>query len=500
MRYPVLMALMLAAAPGPKTEKAEKGGADGPGEDILQEVLKMNSDAYGRPSQQFRKGHVSKRKAPAPRKTNHGFEVRLPSGAPIVTPAVYKGTVFVSGGFRSREFYAFEAKSGQALWSIDIDDDGPSSPVCDQNVCVFNTESCTVFAVDAATGKQLWSWWLGDPLTSSPTIAGGRVFTSYPAQGAADGKKQPPGASHVLVAFDLTTGKVLWQKWLDSDVMSAPVAMGEFVYVSTFAGTVMKLEQKTGNIRYALRARATSAPVVDFKNGRESMVFTRRGDAEHGAAEEQIVGTVDNSPKTKFKAHGKKADYLDADVQGRSDYSKEGKANDAANGFGAGAPASANASASLGSVGKGSVHTMQAHQGSRVLSLPDAGKNVNTMGDEVVATDAETGKTVWSYKLAGDLAAVGGALGTAPLYAGKSVLFATTAGQVVALDPQSGKPRRTFPIGGTVRSQPVVEDGWIYVGTEDGRLVAIDTGEKDLSGWPMWGGNAAHTGIPVARK
>jgi Ca-activated chloride channel homolog len=499
MRLPALLTVLLAAKGGPTPPDQQKGPGD-PGENILPQVLKMNSDAYGRPAAQFRKGKVSARRAPDAKVNKAGFVVRLPSGAPIVTPAVYDGRVYVSGGFRSREFYAFEAKTGKPVWSIDIDDDGPSSPVCDQGVCVFNTESCTVFAVDAHSGKQLWSWWLGDPLTSSPTIAGGSVFTSYPSRATAGGKAAPPEASHVLAAFDLRTGRVLWQKWLDSDVMSAPVAAGEFIYVSTFGGTLMKLEQKTGNIRYALKARATSAPVVEFKQGRESMVFTRRGDKERGAAQEMIVGTVDNDPQTRFKSTPKPAEYLDTAVQAGADYTKAGKDNDAANGFSAGAPASAKAKAALDNIGKGSVHTMQAHQGSRVLSIPGADKNVNTMGDEVIATSADTGKTVWSYKIGGDLKRTGGALGTAPLYAGGSVLFATVGGQVVALDPQTGKVRKTYAVGGPVRSQPVVEDGWIYVGTEDGRLVAIDTGDRALTGWPMWGGNAARTGIPIARK
>ena len=497
MRISALFAVILAANGG--ATQPPKGAGDA-GENILPKVLKMNSDAYGKPTAQFRRGHVSKRKSPNAKQTQNGFTIQLPSRAPVVTPAVYGGTVYVSGGFHSKEFYAFEAKTGKPVWSIDLDDDGPSSPVCDQQVCVFNTESCTVFAVDAATGKQLWSWWLGDPLTSSPTIAGGNVFTSYPSRGATGGKPAPPGASHVLGAFDLRTGKVQWQKWLDSDVMSAPVAAGEFVYVSTFGGTLMKLEQKTGNIRYALKARATSAPVVEFRKGKESMVFTRRGDKEQGAAEEMIVGTTDNDPQTKFRSAAKKARYLDSSVQADADYAKQGKANDALNGFSGGAPAAAAPAASMANIGKGSVHTMQAHQGSRVLAIPGADKNVNTMGDEVIATHADTGKTLWSHKLKGNLARTGGALGTAPLYAGGSVIFATVAGEVVALDPQTGKVQRTFPVGGQVRSQPAVEDGWIYVGTEDGRLVAINTGDKKLTGWPMWGGNAARSGIPIAAR
>ena len=137
-------------------------------------------------------------------------------------------------------------------------------------MCVVNTESCTIFAIEAATGKQLWSMWLGDPLTSAPTIADGLVFAAYPAQAAENGTA-PPGVNHALAAFDLKTGKIAWQLWLDGDVMSAPVAVGEFLYVSTFAGTVIKLEQKTGKVRYAMKASATSAPVVQFDHGVEQM-------------------------------------------------------------------------------------------------------------------------------------------------------------------------------------------------------------------------------------
>jgi outer membrane protein assembly factor BamB len=121
------------------------------------------------------------------------------------------------------------------------------------------------------------------------------------------------------------------------------------------------------------------------------------------------------------------------------------------------------------------------------------------MGDEVVATSARSGATLWSYKLKGNAAQQGGFLGTAPLAAGKSVLIATLEGEVLELDPASGSEKAKYKIGRRIRSQPVVANGWIYVGTEDGRLVAIDTRKAELTGWPMWGGNAARTGIALAK-
>src|SRR6202035_5404104 len=105
-------------------------------------------------------------------------------------------------------------------------------------------------------GKNLWSYFLGDPLTSTPTIANGLVFTSYPAMGGGgaalqNGKpaapaKARPDASHVMICLELKTGRIVWQKWIDSDVMSAPVAVDDEVYATTFAGTVYTLKQEDG--------------------------------------------------------------------------------------------------------------------------------------------------------------------------------------------------------------------------------------------------------------
>jgi outer membrane protein assembly factor BamB len=480
-----------------KPPPAQAGTATAPQGDIVTaEIEKMNGDAYGKPPTEFRAGHPTPRKSPKAARTATGFQVQFQSHATITTPTVYDRAVIVSGGFKSKELYAFDRKTGAPMWALDLHDDGPSSAACERGVCVVNTESCTIFAIAADSGKHLWSYWLGDPLTSAPTIAGDRVFASYPAAQGAGNTVRPPGATHVLAAFELTTGKILWQKWLDGDVMSAPVAMGEFVYATTFNGTVIKFEQATGKIRYAMRAKATSAPVVQFDaSGVEQMYYTRRGEAaeEADGAQEMLIRADHNEPQTRYKAAQKKAEYIDRKVQEGSTHAAESSSQDAANGFSGGAPASAAAHYAQDSVGISSVSSMQNFQGSRVVKLRD--RSVNTMGDEVIATDAETGSKLWSYKLAGDLKQQGGFLGTAPLAAGGSIMFGTLQGQVVRLDQQTGKQLASYAVGGKVRSQPVVADGWIYVGTEDGRLVAIDTKDPKVTGWPTWGGNAQRTGI-----
>jgi Ca-activated chloride channel homolog len=466
------------------------------GEIVTALLEKMNGAAVGRPAQAFRKGAVAPIATPKPTATANGFVVQFASHATITTPTVYDKKVIVSGGFRAKELYAFEAGTGKPLWGIDLHDDGPSSPACESGVCVVNTESCTIFAIDAETGKQLWSYWLGDPLTSAPTIAGKRVFASYPQHASADPKKPAPaGANHALAAFDLKTGEVLWQVWLPADVMSAPVAIGEFVYVTTFDGIVIKLEQATGKIRYAMKANATSAPVVQIgKDGVEQMYYTRRASQAGNAAQNEMVIRADhNEPETKWNSESKQADYIDPKVQAKSTYNQSSTEQDAHNGFSGGAPAAATPDAAWSNVGVNSVASMQSFQGSRVVHLAD--RSINTMGDEVIATDNESGATLWKLKLSGDTRKQGGFLGTAPLAAGNHVLFGTLDGNVVSVDPKSGKSTATYAVGSAIRSQPVAVDGWIYVGTEDGKLVAINTKDATITGWSSWGGNAQRTGL-----
>ncbi|HLL24306.1 MAG TPA: PQQ-binding-like beta-propeller repeat protein [Kofleriaceae bacterium] len=384
--------------PPPATRVAKPPRAAAPeGNIVTAEVLAMNGEAFGRPPVKFKSGHVTPRKPAPTKKTPTGFEVQFASHATITTPTVYNRAVIVSGGFKSKELYAYEASTGKPIWAVDLHDDGPSSPACEAETCVISTESCTLFALDAKTGKMKWSYWLGDPLTSAPTIAENRVFASYPAATA-------------------------------------------------------------------------NAP-----------------------AEEMIIRADHNEPQTKYEAAKKRADYIDRKVQGASRHAKAAQDQDAANGFSGGAPAAANAGAAFETVGVGSVSSMQNFQGSRIVKLAD--RSVNTMGDEVIATDAETGKTLWKHKLQGDLKSQGGFLGTAPLAAGNSILFGTLDGKVLRLDPQTGKQLAAWPVGGHVRSQPVVDRGWIYVGTEDGKLVAIDTKDPTITGWPTWGGNPQRTGI-----
>ncbi len=494
----------LLVSPGLAGEepKEKKKPAPPAPQDVIDAVRYVNSKAFTAPPTKFRAGHVTARQLPASAvtRTERGFSVKLPANAPVPTPTVSNGRVFVSGGFHSKEYFCFDAKTGALRWGINLDDDGPTSAVVEDDVVVFNTESCTVFAVDANTGKQLWSLWLGDPLLTTPTIANGIVFTSYPAAGHAPApqnktpkKYVPP--THVLGAFELKTGKILWQRWIDSDVMSAPIAVGKVLYATSFSGTVYMFDQATGKVLSAVKQRATSAPIV--ANGR--MFLSARIDGmDEQLAREALRALSTSGRSVSYEVQARKAEYLDRSVQAGSDYEEKGVAMDAMNGFGGAAPAAANAAAGLANIGQGRVSTLQAFQGSRGMSMP--GNNFNTMGDELVCTDPVSGATRWAVKIDGDLRRAGGFLASSPAAAGGFVFIATLKGEVLRIDPADGKIAERYAVASPIRSQPAIVGGRIYVGTQDGRLVCIDTGKAAYDGWSTWGGNAAHTGVVESKK
>jgi len=526
----VWLGLILFPATGADQQK-KKETKEADKTDITAEVRLMNSKDYQSPPTTFRPGHVKARQLDpkSVKQTADGFLIQLPSKAPVPTPTVYQGKIYVSGGFHSKEYYCFDAQTGKLVWAVDLDDDGPTSAVCEDGVVIFNTESCTIFALDAESGKHLWSYFLGDPLTSTPTIANGKVFTSYPAAGRGgapsnavppNSKQKPktqapgvqqappaqakpeqpapakrPNASHVLACFELRTGKILWQRWIDSDVMSAPVAVDGDVFATSFGGTVYKFKQADGVILSAHRLRATSAPVVVGK----SVYMTQRADmGAGGRVSEKIAGVDRDSNKTQLESAAKDAKYLDDRVQAQSELKKKGQALDASNGFAGGAPAAANPHAAAMNVGQANVSTMQAFQGSRILH--SYGANFNCMGDEVCCTNPANGKLVWSIKLKGDLAKVGGHLAAPPAAAGGSVFLAMLSGEVVRLDPKKGKVHETYKVGFPIRSQPAIVNGRIYVGTMDGKVACINTGNPQFTGWTTWGGNAAHTNTAESPK
>src|SRR5689334_4565520 len=85
----------------------------------------------------------------------HGWVARIPDANQLPSVAYGGGRVFVSGGFESISFYALDAETGHLEWaSQNLEDNGPTAPIYVEGRVIFNTESCTLFVMDARSGKK----------------------------------------------------------------------------------------------------------------------------------------------------------------------------------------------------------------------------------------------------------------------------------------------------------------------------------------------------------
>lgn len=489
--------------PGPTVQVALPSDVDDPTDfDAMPAAAVMNgSDSSSLPTR-FERGHVNVQAAPSqqPVKTRDTTMVTL-GQTQVPTPAYANGMIFSSAGFTGMDFCAVNLRTGRLAWRATLSDDGPSTATVQDDYVLVNTESCTLFCLDAATGEQRWSAYLGDPTISTPTVYEGRVYTAYPAGGGAQAQvtgtvtdssgqttsvNKTIGATHAMICMDLKRGGVIWQHRIDGDLITAPAIAGDRVYAATFSGTLYAFDRKSGVMLAARHNQVTSVPTPMG----EHIYFTRRSGAK-GRPHEQVVRADPETLVVDRVLVERPSPHLDAAIQSGSLYALEGQQLDAGNGFGE-APEAANSAQAQENIGLGNVSTMQAYQGSRV-TVGD-GTLYSTMGDTVLAIDPADGSLKWERKLDGDLSREGGTLGSPPAFADGKLVYGTVTGQVVLADSKTGETLEWWAVGEAIRAQPLVVEGKIVAPSVNGRLHIIDTGNAALDGWAEWGGDARHSG------
>jgi outer membrane protein assembly factor BamB len=178
------------------------------------------------------------------------------------TPAVSEGRVFV-GAFDGR-VYCFDLSTGALRWRFETSGVGlhsenfgydrrsvQSSPAVADGVVYVGARDGFLYAIDAQTGRQRWtfdhkiSW-----VNSSPAAFGGLVFV-----GSSD--------AHFVQAVD-SAGTERWRTTTPGLVWSSPAVAGTVVYFGDGSGGLHAVDRTSGAERWVFRTSASiySSPAV----------------------------------------------------------------------------------------------------------------------------------------------------------------------------------------------------------------------------------------------
>ncbi len=392
-----------------------------------------------------------------------GWFARLPTGRQsLLTPVYGDGKVYVGGGFSSHQLFAYDARSGARAWSASAPDGGPSAAIYESGKVLFNTESCTLFAVDAETGRQRWSRWLGDPLMSQPAANSELVFSGHIVDGESPGHIEPgttgfgvgDGRRYAFTALRLSNGRPRWTRRISADVMNAPVldAAEGTVLFTTMDGVVWKLDQQTGRVVWRKRLHATSAPWLDGERVHVTVALRQDGERKERAV---VLAKADGATEAQY-------DPVDAPFARRPDTS---------------------------------VEAGWAFEGSRATIVD--GRSYQTLGNEIQSRNAETGELLWRRRYASAPPRGRARPASPPAIAAGQLVFGTQDGVLYGLDIDTGMTTWAYDVGEPIVTQPTVAHGWVYAATGRGGLVALEVSDASFDGWHQWGGNAAHNGAVV---
>ncbi len=393
-------------------------------------------------------------------KTDNGFNLNFPNQCPSsssASPTFVDGKIFCGAGYFSSKFYCLNAKTGEYIWGISFAEGGPTSAVYSDGVILVSTESCTLYALEAQTGNLLWSKHLATYVFSTPSVVDGKVFAAYPFEHYANGREVfEKENNYALVVFELKTGKIVWQQRLDNEILGSPVICDNNVYLTTFSGTMYRFEAKTGKLLSTFSNKLNNEAVVTSPTIVDNSVFVSIRSSKNKRLQEVAMFSRDLKLQKKFS-------HLQDSMPFRNKKFDECRCDKFMN-----------------------------HTGTRILHYK--GKNYNVVAGKLFCTKPEDGSIIWS-KAISNSAKFRDDLVSMPVVVNNKIVVANPNGKIQIFDAASGNLVNQYLTYATLFTPPVIYDGWIYCGTEEGRIIAINTRNSQFSGWQQFGKDAMHNPV-----
>lgn len=212
--------------------------------------------------------------------SHYGATAQSPAPAPlwkfktkgvIVSAPLHLGANIFIGSYDS-SFYSLDANTGKVNWRFKTGGQiGSTAAILDERIYFFSSDG-KLYCLDNARGTMLWHFktfagalpdrrydW-PDYYQSSPSISDGNVYF-----GAGDGR---------VYALDASTGKVLWSYQTGDVVHTKPAISGEKLVVGSFDGHMYCINRESGTLlwrfkttghRYFPRGEINGNPVILHK-------------------------------------------------------------------------------------------------------------------------------------------------------------------------------------------------------------------------------------------
>jgi outer membrane protein assembly factor BamB len=147
-------------------------------------------------------------------------EVATAWSSPIWADVEGTAKIFLNG---APLIAAYDARSGEELWSIDcMEGEVCPSPTVGGGKALFVTEYAKMYAIDIATGTEVWSVEEEFPDVSSPVATDTAIFFG--------------NNSGMITCLNLASGDVAWTEEFDDGFYSSPIAVGDLIYFSDMGG------------------------------------------------------------------------------------------------------------------------------------------------------------------------------------------------------------------------------------------------------------------------
>jgi polyvinyl alcohol dehydrogenase (cytochrome) len=240
----------------------------------------------------------------------------------VAQPTIFGGRVFV--GSQNGKAYSLDAKSGCTYWQFEAGKPVRSAivigPRGDGWAAYFGDAGANAYAIDALTGKPLWTTKVDQHptavITGSPTLVGTILFVPVSSYEEAKAKASSYGCCTFrgsVVALDAASGKILWQTYtIAQEAKPGPVnaagvqlmgPSGAPIWSApTYDSASQRLYVTTGD-NYSDPTTETSDAFLALNVGSGELAWTRQitsGDAFTLACPKGINCPKSNGPDLDF--------------------------------------------------------------------------------------------------------------------------------------------------------------------------------------------------------